>query len=324
MALLLTEKDVTGLLTVGDAMDALEGAFKAQASGDGTVNQPRSRFVLPQGVFHHMAAALPSRGVVGTKTYTSFGHTTRFFVQLFSSETGELLAFIEADRLGQIRTGAATGVAAKYLARQDAQIASLLGTGWQAETQAEALLIARPNLREFQVYSREFTLRERFCQKMTRRLGVRFTPMASAEEAARGTQIIVTATTSKEPVLMGDWLSPGDFVTAMGANRITAREIDDEVVARANIVAVDDAAQAQTEAAELIFAHERRKLANGRVIPLCDVVSGRIPGRTSLDQITLFKSLGIALEDVAAAAMVYEKAKAAGIGREMFPEPDKP
>jgi alanine dehydrogenase len=320
MPLLLTEKDVTQLLTMSEAMDAVEASFGALISGDGTVNQPRSRFFLPRGIFHHMAAAVPGQGVMGTKTYTSYGGENRFYVQLFSTDTGELLAIIEANCLGQIRTGAATGVAAKYMAREDVHIASLLGAGWQAEAQAEAVFLARPNLREFQVFSRDFTRRERFCQKMTRRLGIRFTPMASAEEAARGTQIIVTVTTAREPILSGAWLSPGDFVSAVGANRLTAREIDDEVISRADRVVVDDIAQAQGEAAELIFAYERRKLNWGRVKPLAEVVARQIPGRASEEEITLFKSLGVALEDVAVAAVVYEKARAQGIGRELNPD----
>lgn len=318
MPLLITEKEVSELLTMSEAMDAVEGAFRAQASGDGTVNHARSRIFLPRGVFHHMAAAVPSRGVMGTKTYTSFAGDNRFYIQLFSSDTGELLAFIEADTLGKVRTGAATGVATKYLARADAQNASLLGAGWQAESQAEAVLTARPQIRGFQVYGRDFSRRERFCQKMTRQLGVRFTAMKSAEEAARGTEIIVTATTAKEPILMGEWLTPGDFVAAVGANRMTAREIDDEVIARADLVVVDDYAQAQSEGAELIFAHERRKLSWGRVTPLHAILGGRTPGRSTPEQITLFKSLGVALEDVAVAAVVYEKAKAQGRGQEIL------
>ena len=201
MALLLTENDVTRLLTMPEAMTAVEQAFAALGSGDGTANHPRARFYLPHGILHHMAATLPDKGVMGPKTYTSFAGTTRFYIQLFSSDSGELLALIEGNRLGQMRTGAATGVAAKFMAREDATMASLIGAGWQAEAQAEAIVAACPHLREFQVYSRHYVPRERFCQKMTRKLSVRFTPFDSAEAAVRGTQVIVTATTAREPVV---------------------------------------------------------------------------------------------------------------------------
>jgi ornithine cyclodeaminase/alanine dehydrogenase-like protein (mu-crystallin family) len=317
MPLFISEDDVTGLITMAEAMDAVEGAFKALGAGDGTANQPRGRFFLPHGVMHHMAAALPGKGVMGTKTYTSFGYETRFYVMLFSSDTGELLTLMEANKLGQIRTGAATGVAARYMARQDAHFASLLGAGLQARAQAEAVLLACPHLREFHVFSREFAPRERFCQQMTRALNVRFTPMSSAEEAARGTEIIICATTAREPILRGDWLSPGDFVAAVGANRLSAREIEEDVVGRADIVVVDDVSQARTESAELIYAYERRKFSWEKARPLAAIVSGRERGRTSPEDITLFKSLGIALEDVAVGALVYEKAKAKGVGREI-------
>jgi ornithine cyclodeaminase/alanine dehydrogenase-like protein (mu-crystallin family) len=236
---------------------------------------------------------------------------------LFSSDTGDLLALIEGNKLGQIRTGAATGVAAKYMAREDAHSASLLGAGWQARAQAEAVLLACPHIREFHVFSREFAPRERFCQQMTRALNVRFTPMSSAEEAARGTEIIICATTAREPILRADWLSPGDFVAAVGANRLTAREIEEDVVSRADVVVVDDVLQARTEAAELIYAYERRKFSWERARPLAAIVSGREPGRTSPDDITLFKSLGVALEDMAVGALVYEKARATGVGRDL-------
>jgi alanine dehydrogenase len=317
MPIYLTEAEVTDLITMPEAITAVEAAFSAQATGEGARNEPRNRFFLPKGVLHNMSAALPSKGVMGTKTYTSFGSGARFWVMLYSTETGDLLALIEADRLGQIRTGAATGVAAKHLAREDAIRASLFGTGWQAESQAEALISVRPGLKEVQVYSRNVQNRENFCRKMTTQLGTRFSPFGSAEEAARNTQILVTATAAREPILKGEWLSPGDFVSAVGANRITAREIDETVVERANRVIIDDLDQARTEAAELIFAYERRKWSWTDATPLSQIVSGRAPQRTDPDEIILFKSLGIALEDIAVAQVIYENAKARAIGREL-------
>ncbi|MBC8102812.1 MAG: ornithine cyclodeaminase family protein [Cytophagales bacterium] len=317
MPLYLTEPEVKRLITMPEAIAAVEAAFADQGAGRGAQNQARSRFFLPQGVLHTMSAALPSKGVMGTKTYTSFGTETRFWVMLYSAEDGSLLAMIEGDRLGQIRTGAATGVAARHLAREDATMASLFGTGWQAETQAEALLVARPNLREVQVHSRDAHNRETFCRKMTARLGIRFSPFGSAEEAARTTQILITATSAREPILRGEWLSPGDFVAAVGANRFTAREIDETVVARADRVVVDDLDQARLEAAELIYAYERRKWSWASAVSLAQVVAGPGPARRSGDEILVFKSLGIALEDVAVAQVVYENARSLGLGREL-------
>jgi ornithine cyclodeaminase/alanine dehydrogenase-like protein (mu-crystallin family) len=315
--LLLREDDVAGLLTMPEAIEAVEAAFAAQARGEGA-NHPRARFFVPGGVLHHMAAALPGGGVMGTKTYTSFaGGGTRFWVMLYSAENGDLLALIEADRLGQIRTGAATGVAVRRLAPADARVAAVLGTGGQARTQVEALAAVRPGLREIRAFGRDAERRLRFCREMTDALGVPVTPAHGVEAAVKGAQIVVCVTSAREPILRGEHLAPGVFVAAAGANRLTAREIDEEVVGRADVVVVDDVAQARVEAAELIFAHERRRFAWERARSLADLVAGRIPGRERADQITLFKSLGVALEDVAVAALVHAKARAAGIGKEL-------
>ena len=318
--LLLREEDVTRLLTMPETIDAVAAAFAAQATGGGS-NQPRTRFFVPGGVLHTMAAALPGLsgdiqgGVMGTKTYTSFAGGTRFWVQLFSAETGDLLALIEADRLGQMRTGAATGVAARHLARKDASVGAVLGTGWQARTQVEALVQAVPTLKQIRAYGRDAERRLNFCREMTDALGVPVTPAHSVEQATHNAQIVVCATTAREPILTGEYLAPGAFVAAVGANRLTAREIDEEAVARADIIAVDDIAQARTEAAELLFAQEKRRFTWEQAVPLAQIVSGQVPGRTTPDQITLFKSLGVALEDVAVAAVVYVKAKASGAGQ---------
>jgi ornithine cyclodeaminase/alanine dehydrogenase-like protein (mu-crystallin family) len=217
--LLLSEEDVARLLPMPDAINAVEAAFVAQARGDAS-NHPRERFFVPAGVLHHMAAAWSGRaggGVIGTKTYTSFANGTRFWVQLFSADTGDLLALIEADRLGQMRTGAATGVAARHLARKDAAAAALLGTGWQARTQASALAAACPTLQRICAFGRDEERRRTFCREMTDALGIPVIPARSVEDAVRNSQIIVCATTAREPILRGnDHLVPGMFVAAVG------------------------------------------------------------------------------------------------------------
>lgn len=314
MAIYLTEDDVARLLTMDAAMDALEAAFADQARGD-AANHPRQRFFLPGSVFHHMAAHWDARGVVGAKTYASAADGTRFLVQCFSSRTGELLAVLEAATLGQIRTGAATGVAARRMAPPDATVAAVVGTGFQAQTQAEALLRARPTLRHIRVFGRDPVRRHEFCLDATRRLGIHVEPAESVEDAVRGADMVACATTARDPILKGAWLHDGAFVAAVGANRLTAREIDEETVARAALVVVDDLAQARLEAAELVAAVERRRFVWERAVPLSEVVAGRVPGRPTPDGVTLFKSLGVALEDLAAAAVVVEKARALGVGR---------
>lgn len=317
MAVFLAEADVTRLLSMRETIDAVEEGFRSLGNTEGAMNHARHRFFLPHGVFHHMEAVLPAKGVMGLKAYTSFGGAARFYVLLFSSESGELLAFVEADRLGQLRTGAATGVAAKYLARKDAAQVALLGAGGQAATQAEALRLVLPNLTEFRVFSRDAAKRQAFCAERSATLGLPFLAAGSVAEAVNGADIVVCATNSPEPILMADMLSPGAFIAAIGANRVTARELEDEVVGRADMIIVDDVTQAMTEAAELIFAAERRRFFWERAIPLSQIVVGNVSPRTSPIHWTLFKSLGIALEDVAAANAVYEKAILQGVGQEL-------
>ena len=266
---------------------------------------------------------MPARGVMGLKSYTSYAGATRFFVLLFSSETGELLAIIEADRLGQLRTGAATGVAAKYMARADSAKVALLGAGGQAATQAEALRLTCPNLTQFRVYSRSAEKRQAFCQERSATLGLPFIPEERVEDAVRDADIVVCVTTAREPILRAEMLPPGVFVAAVGANRATAREVDEEVIARADIVAVDDVKQAMIEAAELIHANERLRFFWERAIPLAQIIVGHIPGRTKPDQLTVFKSLGIALEDVSAASALYENALRQGAGQTIETTPVK-
>ena len=315
MAVFLAESDVARLLTMKEAVTEVEDAFRSLGSTEGAMNHARHRFFLPHGVFHHMESVLPARGVMGLKAYTSFKGQARFFVLLFSSETGELLAFIEADRLGQMRTGAATGVAAKFLARKNAMRVALLGAGGQAATQAEALRLTCPNLTQIRVFSRNAEKRQAFCQERSTALAIPFLSEARVEDAVADADIVVCATTAREPILTADMLAPGAFVAAVGANRVTAREIDEEIVGRANIVVVDDVTQAMTEAAELIHASERLRFFWERAIPLAQIVSGNIPGRTKPEQLTLFKSLGIALEDVAVANCIYENALSQGVGQ---------
>lgn len=287
------------------AIDALEAAFRDWAHGRAS-NQPRQRVHTPQGTLHLMGAAWHSRGYIGYKAYFSFPTGTRFHVALASAHTGELLALIEADWLGRIRTGAASGLASKYLAREDAQTVAILGAGGQAETQLQAICAVRSIQQAF-VFSRTPEKRESFAQRMSEQLGIAVQPAESVEQAVADADIVCTITTAREPILMGAMLKPGMHLIAAGANSLARRELDTFAVGRCERIAVDDPQQARIEAAELVIPIELRKLSWERVQPLSHIVGGLLPPRQSPEEITLFKSLGIALEDVAAAATVYEQ-----------------
>ena len=319
MALYLTEKEVTELLTMTDTLAAVESVFKLQASGDAT-NESRRRVRAQGSTLMTMSGAVSNfgefKGLLGLKAYTVARGGARFYVSLFDAITGELLAFIEADKLGQMRTGAASGVATKYLAREGAKTVGVYGTGWQATSQLEAVCAVR-QIEEVKVYSRKPENRERFCQQMTTELGLTNIHPVETPQAAAGADIIITITSSREPVVLGEWLKPGTHINAAGGNSILRREVDDKAVQRADFIAVDSLDQARIESGEFVTAVEKGLLTWERVKELRHVVSGQMRGREHAEQITLFKSLGLAIEDVAAAAVVYQKAKEQQAGREL-------
>jgi len=315
MPLFLTETDVTQLLTMRETLDAVESVFKSQAAGDAT-NEPRRRVRAKGSVLMTMSGAVESLGMFGLKSYTVARGGARFYVSLFDAASGELLAFIEADKLGQMRTGAASGVATKYLAREDAKTVGIYGTGWQAQSQLEAVCAVR-DIERVKVYSRAVENRARFCLEMSAQLNdVNLTPVETPQEAADA-DILITITSSREPVLLGEWLKPGAHINAAGGNSVLRCELDDKVIRRANFIAVDSIEQARIESGEFVNAVEKGMLVWERVREIRHVVNGAMKGRKSDDDITIFKSLGIAIEDVAAAAVIYRKAKEQNAGREI-------
>lgn len=314
-ARLVTEAEVGRLLTVGEAMAILEEAFREAAAGRGPV-QPRRRVVAAPAVLHTMSAALPAWRAAGLKAYLTTPKGARFVVLLFDTETGALAGLFEADRLGQIRTGAASGVATRYLAREDAAVGALIGTGWQAETQLEAICLARP-LTEVRVFGRDAARRAAFVERMAPRVAARLVPVESAEQAVRDADVVVTITSAKSPVLEGAWLKPGAHVNAAGVNWAHKRELDEAAVRRAARVVVDDLETAKLEAGDLLPVVAAGHLRWDDVVELAAVVAGAAPGRRRLDEITLFSSQGTALEDVACAVRLLERARREGVGREL-------
>ena len=308
----MRERHVTELLDIHIAMAAVEEVLRDQAEGQAT-NRPRYRVPSQTSLLHVMAAGDKRLGVCGLKVYTTARKGTRFLVLLYDSESGDMLAMIEADRLGQMRTGAASGVATKYMARAGADTVGIYGTGWQAESQLMAVCAARP-IKAVKAYSRKPERREAFARKMTSMLRVDVSPAEAPEEAARGQAIIITATSAREPVLDGKWVEPGTHINAAGSNFASKAEIDVESLRRASIIAVDSIEQSRIEAGDLLPAIERGVIWWESVTELGQIIAGRAPGRTSEDEITIFKSNGIALEDIATALRLYNLARERGIG----------
>ncbi len=316
MAILLRESDVEKLAGMKMALDAVEEAFRLQGQKEAD-NAPRRRCRLnDKGLLHVMSASLPTLGYAGLKSYTSIGGKARFFVQLYSASTGELLAMVEADLLGQIRTGAASGVATKFMARDNAARVGIFGTGWQARSQVEAVCAVRP-VESVVAFSPNPQHREKFCSDMSAKLGIPVRAASGAEETAREADIVITATTSREPVFQGEWIAPGTHINAVGANHLSRQELDVETVRRSACVVVDSLEQSMLESGDLARAAEADAFYWEDARDLGLVVVGEFPGREDPSEITIFKSNGIALEDIALAGRVYEAACKTGAGEKL-------
>jgi alanine dehydrogenase len=314
MTLHISEAEVHQVLTMPMALEAVEEISRKEAAG-GVIVHPRRRFELPSGgFFHYMAAADFTSGFIAMKQYTFVRGKIRFLVPLYEIASGDLVAMIEADYMGQLRTGAASGVATKYLARRDASIAAIIGTGGQARTQLEAIAAVR-KLSSARVYGRNADRRKRFAEEMSKKIGVPVEPANSSSEAARGAHMVCTATTASQPVLSGADLASGTHINAIGANHAHKRELDDEAVASTDVIVVDSIEQSRQEAGDLIIAFKGDETCWAGVKKLCDVVAGKASGRTSDTRVTLFKSNGIASWDLAVAMRVYAQAKQKGLGR---------
>lgn len=309
--LYLKEEDVNQLVAVQEVIEILDTAFRDQAAGRAWTNA-RTRLRLPGATLHMMAGAIP--GYFGYKSYTVAAGKMKFFFFLYSAESMELVAMIEADALGQKRTGAASGLATRVLSRTDSRQATLFGAGWQAESQLLAIDSVRYLKRVFIVNKRP-DRRQTFIKKMQPQVKAELVPAPSVEEAVRSSEIVTTITSSREPVLKGEWLQPGTHINAAGGNMLLRREIDDDVVLRANRLVVDSIEQCKIESGEFLGAIETGKRHWEDFVELRDVVAGSKVGRSSPADITLFKSGGIALEDVAIGKIVYERALERQIGR---------
>lgn len=298
-----------------DCVKVMESAFKQAGTGN-TWNRPRSRIRLPKGFHHLMAGAIMGSKVFGLKSYTSFRTGTRFLTLLYDSDTGDLLALVQGSRCSLLRTGAVSALAANHMARDDASTVGIIGTGFQGRGQLQGICSVR-NISSVKAYDQSPEACQKFCAEMSLSLETNIVPVEKPEECVQDSDIIITMTTSREPVLLGDWLDPGMHINAAGSNHWIRREVDDNVIRRADKVVVDSIDDARVEAGDLLYAIERGIIRWDQVQELASIVAGREPGRTSDDQITLFESQGVAISDVAAAAFLYRKAKAQGLGTEI-------
>ncbi len=309
MPMYLTEAEVAELLGPADALEAVEACFRRLAAG-AVENVPRRRLRLEGGVFAVMSAVDRELGLAGLKSYAWLEQGTPFVVVLFDTEKAELAGVIEADKLGQLRTGAASGVAAKHLARDGASSLGVIGCGWQARSQVACIRQALPGIERVVAYCRSDERLREFCSETGAEPG-------ESHRDAAGQDVVVTATTSRDPVLRGEWLRLGALVSAIGANDPRHRELDNVVLERAAFVCCDSLEQARLESGDLIEPVDAGVLDWLEVHELQEVVAGELPGRQSDDDLVLFKSNGIAAWDVAIGAAALERARERGVGTEI-------
>jgi ornithine cyclodeaminase/alanine dehydrogenase-like protein (mu-crystallin family) len=314
--LYLTEADVGRVVTMDLAIDAISSAFRKLALEEAE-NVSRRRCQTDLVMLHVLPAAAKTLGVIGFKAYTTSKQGAHFHVTLYDAKTGAMTAIIEADTLGQYRTGAASGVATKKLARPDASTVGCFGTGKQARTQLLAVCRVRP-VKRINVYGRDAARRSDFAARLGAETGVKVLAVEKPEEAARGLDIVITATSAREPVLLGEWIGEGQHINLIGSNFYAKAEADVEVFRRATLTVVDSMDQAKVEAGDFVKALDEGVLRWADIQELAPLMVGHYPGRQSPKDVTIFKSLGLGIEDIALGARVVELARKQGLGRDLL------
>ena len=313
MALILNESDIISLFPMEDAIKASDLAFKLQA-GTQSINHPRIRIANQKQFFNYMTASSPELGFYCMKTYSIHKNTPpTFYVYLYDYSNGNLLSIMNASALGQIRTGAASGIATKYLSKQNSTTLGIIGTGYQAKTQAQAIAAIRP-ITLIKVYSRSLENRNSFANWIEQNLNIECISANSPEDCIEKSDIITTITTSKNPVFRGSQITAGTHINAAGGNHYMRRELDDNTVLKSDLIATDDINQARIECGDLINVIDRGLLRWHYVHQLSEIISGLKVGRTNDNQITLYESQGLAIQDLTAAAHIYSKAVKNKIG----------
>lgn len=298
----ITEAQVNSWLNMPATIQTVRAALIDQAA-DRAVNVPRQRLRLGSSMMHILAASWEARGVFGHKSYASSPKGVEFYVILYYAD-GRPGVVIEANRLGQLRTGAATGVASKALARPDSKVLGVIGSGYQMRTQVEAVVHELP-IERVQVWSPTEANREAFARELGQQLAVEMVAVDSVEAATDGADVINVLTTSPEPLLYGRHLQPGVHVNAAGSNRVQQQEIAADVFTDASLVVTDDLEQAHSESGDLVAAVSAGTVDWSDVKRLADVVA--YPPQREADAVTVFKSHGIGLWDVAAALKLLEE-----------------
>jgi alanine dehydrogenase len=311
LPLYLSDDDVRRLISPDEAAVVIEAMFLDEAKGR-TEQAPTVEVKLPRGVFRVKVGGAYGSNSYGLKAYLG---NAGYRVFVYKLDTG-FDGLVEAFELTELRTGAVSAVATKYLARPETETLGIIGTGREARAQLRAVSRVR-KLGLVRAFSRSAENRQTYAAEMSQQLGLEVIAVDSAEECVREADMVLTITSANDPVFDGAWLAPGTFVCAVGGTGVLRREIDEETIGRSATVVVEHLPTAEAESGELIHAVARGRLRWGLVRELKDVVSGLIPARQNADEITLFDSIGTGAEDVALATLALEKARAQGLGVEL-------
>jgi ornithine cyclodeaminase len=311
----LTEDDIRSLITMDIALEWTDRALADRALGH-AIDIPRVRTHIPQGIQHVLQAAAPQLGWIGFKYYYTRPGGKTFYVHLIDVESAKLKAIIEAVWMSMVRTGAASGVATRALANADASIVGQIGAGFQGIGQLEAVCAVR-TIERAQVYSRNRDKLEAFCSRMSASLGIPVEPAASAQAAVRGAHIVNVITKSATPVLEGAWLEPGQHVNAAGSNALNRAEIDTAAIERCGLVTVDSRDTARAECGDVYPLVKSGRMQWEALVEIGDVLAGKAPGRTRREDITLYESHGMGVQDLYVGAKMLELARSRNVGRDL-------
>ena len=315
MTLFLKDEDVAQCVSMDAMLEAIE-SMQRQYGGGQAHNMTRRKIIAESGMLSVMGGGLFDQGLLGVKTYTVVKGAYSFQVSLYDANTGELLLYTQANRLGQLRTGATTGVAVKHLANPGDATVGIIGTGGQAATQLAAVSKVR-GIKKIKAFSRNQDRREEFARRMTDTMGVEVFAAASNEDAVRDCDVVLCIAATMEPVVEGAWLKDGSTVIGAGPTTWRAREVDEDTLKRAGKLIVDSTEQAAIEAGDLCSAVDKGIIQWSKVHELRHVVSGAVTGRDDQGQVVYAKIMGTGVADVAAAKLAYDSAKAHGLGTKM-------
>lgn len=315
-AIYIDEATASKILNMDNALNLVEESFTTYAQGK-SFNMTRQRMRIRKGALHMLPGAVPYKNVIGFKAYTSFRAGLIFKVHLYDAENGNPLAIVDANEIGRLRTGAATGIATKYMAKKESNTAFIFGGGFQAEAQLEAVY-KTSNIKKAFVTTRKIENAQAFADKMSKSLGIEIIPTQNIENDLPQADIIITITTAVKPLFEHTMLNPnGVHINGAGSNALIRAEVPEKTIEAAEVLAVDSKDVAAIECGDILPSLEKGRLHWNEILELGEITAGFRPGRVTENGITIFQSQGMGLQDIMCAEYIYRKAVAENLGKEL-------